>query len=140
MQSLRRKSFEVVVVSPRNYFVFTPLLASTAVGTLEFRCIVEPFRYHMPDVEIYESECTAIDLQQRTISCRSVLPRSLQGEPESFKLTYDHLLLACGGRSNTFGIKGVHEHAYFLKDIGDSRKIRGRVIECPFFFHQRYYL
>ncbi|KAK9461279.1 uncharacterized protein V1516DRAFT_354365 [Lipomyces oligophaga] len=29
--------YRCVVVSPRSYFVFTPLLASTAVGTLEFR-------------------------------------------------------------------------------------------------------
>lgn len=30
--------FEVVIVSPRNHFVFTPMLPSTAVGTVEFRC------------------------------------------------------------------------------------------------------
>ena len=30
---------ELRVVSPSNHFVFTPLLPSTAVGTLEFRCI-----------------------------------------------------------------------------------------------------
>jgi hypothetical protein len=30
---------EVRIVSPSNHFVFTPLLPSTAVGTLEFRCI-----------------------------------------------------------------------------------------------------
>lgn len=28
----------VVVLSPRNHFLFTPLLASTTVGTIEFRC------------------------------------------------------------------------------------------------------
>jgi NADH dehydrogenase FAD-containing subunit len=39
----------------RNYFVFTPLLASTAVGTLEYRCIVEPIRYHAPDVQVIEA-------------------------------------------------------------------------------------
>ena len=30
---------EVRIVSPSNHFVFTPLLPSTAVGTLEFHCI-----------------------------------------------------------------------------------------------------
>lgn len=30
--------FDVVVVSPRNHFLFTPMLPSTAVGTVEFRC------------------------------------------------------------------------------------------------------
>lgn len=35
---------EVRIVSPSNYFVLTPLLPSTEVGTLEFRCIQEPIR------------------------------------------------------------------------------------------------
>lgn len=33
---------DVTVLSPNTYFNFTPLLASTAVGTLEFRCAIEP--------------------------------------------------------------------------------------------------
>lgn len=33
------KDIPLTVVSPSNHFVFTPLLPSTAVGTLEFRCI-----------------------------------------------------------------------------------------------------
>lgn len=34
----------VHVISPRNHFLFTPLLPSTTVGTLEFRGIQEPVR------------------------------------------------------------------------------------------------
>lgn len=37
--------FDVTVVSPRNHMLFTPLLASTSVGTLEFRSIAEPLKY-----------------------------------------------------------------------------------------------
>ena len=33
---------DVIIVSPNNYFNFTPLLASCAVGTLEFRAAIEP--------------------------------------------------------------------------------------------------
>ena len=36
--------FDVRVVSPANHFLFTPLLPSTAVGTLEFRAVQEPIR------------------------------------------------------------------------------------------------
>ncbi len=35
---------DVTIVSPTNYFNFTPLLAGCAVGTLEFRSAVEPVR------------------------------------------------------------------------------------------------
>ena len=34
----------MTVVSPNNYFNFTPLLASCCVGTLEFRSAIEPVR------------------------------------------------------------------------------------------------
>lgn len=33
------KKVPFTVVSPNNHFVFTPLLPSTAVGTLEFRYV-----------------------------------------------------------------------------------------------------
>ena len=37
LKNIDRKKYNVVVVSPRNHFLFTPLLVSTTVGTLEFR-------------------------------------------------------------------------------------------------------
>lgn len=36
--------YDVTIVSPRNYFVFTPMLAGASVGTVEFRSITEPVR------------------------------------------------------------------------------------------------
>ena len=35
---------DVTMLSASGYFNFTPLLAGCAVGTLEFRCAVEPVR------------------------------------------------------------------------------------------------
>ena len=40
-----KAKYDVTVLSPRNHFLFTPLLPSTSVGTLEFRCVQEPVRY-----------------------------------------------------------------------------------------------
>lgn len=40
-------NLDVTVLSPNNYFNFTPLLASCAVGTLELRCAVEPVSKHV---------------------------------------------------------------------------------------------
>ena len=44
LNAIDKKKFDVFVVSPRNHFLFTPLLASTTVGTLEFRYIYRPQR------------------------------------------------------------------------------------------------
>jgi NADH dehydrogenase FAD-containing subunit len=49
-----------------------------------------------------------------------------------FDLNYDKLVLAPGGETNTFGVKGVKENpkVFFLKQLEHSRAIRNRLIEC----------
>lgn len=44
LKNLKNPSYEIEVVSPRNYFAFTPLLPSVTVGTVEARSVVEPIR------------------------------------------------------------------------------------------------
>ncbi|GBB87875.1 hypothetical protein RclHR1_14370006 [Rhizophagus clarus] len=121
IQDMDTKHYEVIVVSPS-----TPLLASSSVGTLEFRCILEPIRKYSPKVQFYQAYADTIDLKQKTVYCTSNLERS----KNKFSLNYDTLVIAVGANSNTFGIKGVGENALFLKDVSDARRIRQRVIEC----------
>lgn len=83
--------------------LFTPLLSSTSVGTLEFRSVVEHVR---PTVwrkraEFHLARCTRIDAESRTITCASVL------DDHTFDLEYDRLVIGVGARSNTFGVPGV---------------------------------
>ena len=69
--------FDVTVVSPRNYFLFTPLLPSVTVGTVEARSIVEPLRKLIQKVhgggdcgiEFLESECVDINPTLRMVHC-----------------------------------------------------------------------
>lgn len=44
LKNLDNSSYEVQVISPRNYFAFTPLLPSVTCGTVEARSVVEPIR------------------------------------------------------------------------------------------------
>ncbi|KAJ1984305.1 hypothetical protein H4R34_000729 [Dimargaris verticillata] len=126
LRRLDKRQYDVTLVSPRNYFVFTPLLASTSVGTLEFRCIVEPVRSKSSDIKYYEATCDNVDVDQQTIQCTSGLDNNRQ----SFTLPYDQLIVTVGAQTNTFNTPGVTEHALFLKDIKDARNIRQRVIDC----------
>lgn len=50
LRNLDTSQYDVQVVSPRNYFVFTPLLPSVTCGTVEPRSIVEPIRKIMQKV------------------------------------------------------------------------------------------
>ena len=112
LKHVDKKLFDAVVVSPRNHFLFTPLLASTTVGTLEFRSIIEPIRNHgfRDEHHFHLSRAVSLDMQARRITCQSELDAA-----KEYKLSYDRLVIAVGSLSNTFGIPGVEEHAFFLK-------------------------
>ncbi|KAG8216138.1 NDE1, mitochondrial external NADH dehydrogenase [Butyriboletus roseoflavus] len=58
---------DVTIISPTNTFNFTPLLASCAVGTLEFRCAIEPVRRYSPQVAAYQAWCDAIGESHSTL-------------------------------------------------------------------------
>lgn len=44
-----RELYDVVLLSPRNYFLYTPLLPAVAAGSMEERSIVEPVRHLLHD-------------------------------------------------------------------------------------------
>jgi NADH:ubiquinone reductase (non-electrogenic) len=48
----------------------------------------------------------------------------------SFEVNYDKLVIGIGAENATFGIPGVREHAYFLKELSDARTIRQKIIAC----------
>ncbi|KAH6780578.1 dehydrogenase B4 [Perilla frutescens var. hirtella] len=133
LKGLKDPSYEVQVVSPRNYFAFTPLLPSVTNGTVEARSIVEPIRNIVRkknfDVQFREAECYKIDTQNKKVHCRSNQENNLGGT-EEFTVDYDYLVIAMGARSNTFNTPGVVEHTHFLKEIEDAQRIRKTVIDC----------
>ncbi|KAK6508753.1 hypothetical protein TWF506_010830 [Arthrobotrys conoides] len=139
---LDKNKFQAVVVSPRSYFVFTPLLASTAVGTLEFRNTLEPVRGRNAGVEYIQGWADDVSFDRKTLTIEAVTSQPGSGSQadkasssrrgELFDISYDKLIVAVGCYSQTFGTKGVRENALFLKDVGDARKIRSRILECEY--------
>jgi len=125
-QDLDKSIYDVEVVSPRNHFLFTPLLASTAVGTLEFRCIQEPVRT-IPNIQYYQAEVNEVNFENSELSCTDAFELHF-----AFKLPYDVLILAPGSETNTFNIPGVtnNPNVFFLKQLEHSRAIRNKLIDC----------
>lgn len=124
-QDLDKKIYDVTVISPRNHFLFTPLLPSTAVGTLEFRCIQEPVRT-IPGLHYLQASCDSIDFQTKTLSCTEIFKGKV------FNQRFDYLVMAVGSETNTFGVPGVENNSnvFFLKQLEHARAIRNRLIEC----------
>lgn len=132
LKQLDNEGYNVVVISPRNYFLFTPLLPSVTVGTLSPRSVVEPTRFltrHLKrKVEVYEGEVTSVDPKKKIVQFSD--NSEIKGAVSQTELSYDYLVYAVGAENNTFGIKGVSEHACFLKEIQDAEKIRGKLMDC----------
>lgn len=119
---LPKDLFRVTMVSPTNHFLFTPLLPSAAVGTVELRSILEPVRRRRPWVELLEGAALSIDFAARRVACRSAV------SGESFGVGFDRLLIAVGAAVADYGIAGAAEHALALKTATDARNLRHRVL------------
>ncbi|WVZ95123.1 hypothetical protein U9M48_040924 [Paspalum notatum var. saurae] len=133
LRNLDSKLYDVQVISPRNYFAFTPLLPSVTSGTVEPRSIVEPIRRILEkkggEIKFWEAECFKIDPKNKKIHCRSNIGTNLDGNGE-FLVDYDYLVVAVGARTNTFNTPGVVENCHFLKEVEDAQKIRRSVMDC----------
>lgn len=117
---------EVCIVSPRNYFIFTPMLPCAAMGTVEFHSILEHIRSANPTLHYYQGLCTAIDVKSKEIQ---VQPVSDGGTGAQFRLPYDVLVVAVGLRPSSLGVPGVEENCFFMKGIQDAQKVRRQVTE-----------
>jgi NADH:quinone reductase (non-electrogenic) len=123
LSRLSRRGWEVTLVTPRNYFLFTPLLPSAVTGTVEFRSILEPARRRLRWVRVVEARALAVDWEARQVACRSALTE------EEVRLPYDYLVIAVGAAMADYGVPGVADHAVALTSVEEARTIRRRVLE-----------
>ncbi|CAM1505359.1 Fc.00g109960.m01.CDS01 [Cosmosporella sp. VM-42] len=135
-RTLSPKKTSRILISPRSHFVFTPLLASTTVGTLEFRAVIEPVR-RLGLTEFHQAWASDIDFKRKTITVEANTRDDLAARSgvdhvkgEEFEVEYDKLVVAVGCYSQTFGVEGVKEHACFLRDVGDARLVRLKVLQA----------
>ncbi|KAK3431595.1 hypothetical protein EUGRSUZ_E03405 [Eucalyptus grandis] len=98
MKGLDMNMYDIVCLSPRNHMVFAPLLPSTCVGTLEFRSVAEPHWNH------------GMDTAKHEVYCEMFGNGGLPQEPL------------------TFSIKGVKDHAYFLREVNHAQEIRKKLL------------
>ncbi|PWY88644.1 pyridine nucleotide-disulfide oxidoreductase [Aspergillus sclerotioniger CBS 115572] len=155
-RQLSPDKYNPIIISPRSYFVFTPLLTDAAGGSLDFSHIVEPIRDRSSKVDFIQAAARSVNFAEKTITCEATVvksgvtetPRSSEDEEfqshstqssaaqrpwetgQTFTIPYNKLVIAVGTVSKTFNTPGVRENAFFFKDIGDARKVRRRIREC----------
>ncbi|KAK3356989.1 hypothetical protein B0T25DRAFT_537985 [Lasiosphaeria hispida] len=132
LKKLDTENYNVIVISPRNYFLFTPLLPSCTTGLIEHRSIMEPIRTILrskkASVKYYEAEASAIDPDRKVV--RVFDNSDVRGAVVETEVPYDMLVIGVGAENATFGIPGVRENSCFLKEINDAQLIRKRIMDC----------
>ena len=122
VRGLRRSPLEITVVSPRNYFLFTPLLPSAVSGSVEFRSILEPLRRRQRHVHLLEATAESVDFENRRLRCLSAV-----GD-EEFHLPYDALVISVGAAVADHGVSGASRFALPLATVDDGRALRRAVL------------
>jgi NADH dehydrogenase len=119
-KSLRDAPVRVTLVDRNNYHKFQPLLYEVAMAGLEPDDIAHNVR------NIFQGNGTVNFRLGTVVGIDTTLQQvHLHG---SEPLSYDHLILAAGAVSTDFGIPGVEEHAYPLKNVPDAVNLRNRVL------------
>ncbi len=90
--------------------------------------IVEPIRWYCSPsgtdgVQYVQAECTAVNVAKKTLVCSNTKSNN------KFAVDYDHLVVAVGAEPATFGIPGVAENAYFMKEIADSIEVQDKILQ-----------
>lgn len=119
-KTLRKSALKVILIDKQNHHQFQPLFYQVASGRLEPTSISFPFRkifqnnkqvdFRMADiVKIFPDEKKLMTAYERTVS-------------------YDHLIIATGCKTNFFGNKEISEHAFSMKTTQESIEIRNKIL------------
>lgn len=126
LKSLNQGDYDVTVISPTNYFLFTPLLPSAATGTLEVKTLTESIRRIVGYLSGHYLEAYAdkVEFKEKLVKVHKV--DKLSGEKKEFYVPYDKLVIGVGSNSNTHGVEGL-EYCNQLKTAEDAIDIKRRI-------------
>lgn len=126
LKDLDPDEYHVTVIAPTNYFLFTPMLPSATVGTLELRSLVEPIRRVLRGCRghFIRAKAEDVEFSEKLVEVSQI---GTDGQEQHFYVPYDKLVIGVGSVTNPHGVKGL-ENAFFLKNIDDARSIRNRII------------
>src|SRR2546423_990456 len=111
---------DVVVVDRNNFHTFQPLLYQVATAGLEPEDIAYSVRgilRRQRNASFRMAEAVGVDWAER---------RVLLADGDS--LAFDFLIVAAGATTASFGVPGVEDHAFPLKTLFDSARLRSHVL------------
>lgn len=120
-KALAEVAVDVTVIDKRNHHTFQPLLYQVATAGLGVDDICYATRgifHRQANARAIQGQVTNVDFAGRHVE--------LAGGPP---LHYDHLVLALGAVTADYGVPGVADHAFGLKNAEEARTIRTHVLK-----------
>jgi NADH dehydrogenase len=110
---------KVTLLEQHNYHLFQPLLYQLATGLVQPADIAHPVR---GIVRRYRTSVRMATVSGVDFDAKQVLTA------EGGRFGYDYLILAAGATTATFGIPGVEEHSFPLKNMPDALQLRAHLL------------
>ena len=112
---------EVTLISPENFFLFTPMLAEIVSSQIDTSHAINPIRRMFKRTRFVEGLAVGIDLDARKV-------RVHHPNDEEREYPYDHLVIGVGAQTGYFGMEDVQKNSYTAKTLGDAILLRNRII------------
>lgn len=109
---------EITLINKNEYHYETTWLHEASAGTLHH----DRVRYNISDVidpnkvDFLQAKVAKVNREEKKVILED------QGE-----IAYDYLVVALGAEPETFGIKGLKEHAYSITSVNSARQIREHI-------------
>ena len=119
-KSLNKANLKVILVDKQNHHQFQPLFYQVASGRLEPSSISFPFRkifQKSKNIDFRMADITGIDPVEKKVM--TSYDRAI---------SYDHLIIATGCKTNYFGNKEMSENAYSMKTTQEAIEIRNKIL------------
>ena len=124
-EGLAGAEVDVTLVDQNNFHTFQPFLYQVATSGLAESDVAYPVRgivAKQHNLKFRQATVVGADLERRCLHLRSE-------DHEVDDLPYDHLIVAAGAVTNTFGIEGVDDHGFPLYHLDDAVVLRNHILE-----------
>ena len=119
---LRQRPRRVLLVSPENFMLFSPLLPEAASGTIEPRHAVIPLREMLDRTDLLIGEVTDLDVSERTAVARDI-------NGDEHHVEFSVAIVSPGSKPRTLPIPGLDRDAVGFKTLADAIWLRNRVLQ-----------
>lgn len=115
------KSADVTLIDRHNYQTFLPLLYQVATAGLAADHVAYPIRgaIRKTKLKFQMGEAKSIDFDRNALVLE-----------DGQEIAFDHLIVALGSQTADFGIPGVKEFTFGMKNVSEALEIRSKVMRA----------